>query len=80
MSETLDSLELELRRIPGVVAVGLEMTGQGLGVRVAVARGADSEEIGRRAEMLALAHDERPRVAVTCPYQMVIDQSGELAS
>jgi phage terminase large subunit-like protein len=59
----LDDLELEVRRIPGVVAVGLRRADR-LVVQVAVAAGADPAGVAERARMLALAYDADPVVEV----------------
>ena len=62
MHETTDDLELEVRRLPGVVAVGLDDTGPQLRVAVFLARDTDADLIRQRVELLALAHDPQPVV------------------
>lgn len=63
MNGGLDDLELEVRRIPGVVAVGVRRTDR-LVVEVAVAAGTDPARVAERARMLALAYDAEPAVEV----------------
>jgi hypothetical protein len=59
----LDDLELEVRRIPGVVAVGIRRDGR-LVIGVAVAADADAGAVAERVRTLALAYDADPAVEV----------------
>jgi len=64
MNETLDDLELELRRLPGVIAVALQ-DGAQLRVHLSLTTWADASAIRQRAELLALAHHPEPRLTVS---------------
>lgn len=63
MNDRLDELELEVRRIPGVVAVGVRHE-EGLVVEVAVAPGIDPAAVAQRVRTLARAYDTDPVVEV----------------
>ena len=63
MNETLDDLELELRRLPGVIAVALQH-GEHLEVHICLTTWADASAVRQRAELLALAHHEHPKLVV----------------
>ena len=64
MNETLDDLELELRRLPGVIAVALQ-TNEYRDVHISLTTWADASAVRQRAELLALAHHEQPKLTVT---------------
>lgn len=63
MNADLDDLELEVRRIPGVLVVGVRREGS-LVVEVGVGPGVDPAAVAARVEVLARAHDASPKVRV----------------
>jgi hypothetical protein len=67
---TVDDLELELRRLPGVIAVGLDDSESPLRVALFLDREADGELLTRQAELLALVHDPQPVIAISRSTEM----------
>jgi hypothetical protein len=64
VNETLDDLELELRRLPGVVSVSLRGN-ERLEVHICLTNWADLSAVRQRAELLVLAHHEHPQITVS---------------
>jgi hypothetical protein len=64
VNDTLDDLELELRRLPGVISVAVSDE-DGLRVHLCVTSWADATAVRQRAELLALSHDEAPTLTVS---------------
>ena len=62
LTETIDDLELEIRRLPGVIAVGFDDEQPHLVVGLFLMPDADTELIRQRVELLALVHDPEPRI------------------
>jgi hypothetical protein len=69
----LDSLELELRKLPGVASVGFSGRDRHLTVHLALAPGVDNASVRNEGQELARAHFDHP-VAVTVE---VLGQSAE---
>lgn len=63
MNGNLDDLELELRRIPGVVTVGMRRDDR-LVLQVVVMPGTDPVEVAERARVLARAYEAAPMIEV----------------
>jgi hypothetical protein len=61
---TLAELVLELRRLPGVFAVGLRRGRGRLQVDLIVRDGSDQTRVRKLAEMLALICDDDPSITV----------------
>ena len=74
---SVDELELELRRLPGVLAVGLIANSE-LVVTLWVVPGTDASSLTAQAELLALGHHDHPVVSVVepPPDPVVIDLEG----
>ncbi|MGH9206940.1 MAG: hypothetical protein ACRD1G_10335 [Acidimicrobiales bacterium] len=59
-SASLDALELELRLLPGVMAVGLEGESEQLTVQLLVASSEGTQDLRRRAAEVGRSHIDRP--------------------